>query len=686
MARKHFLPFVILLLMGSWGKGRCQSVGIGTTSPNPHAILHIVSPTNNQGLLIPGLTTAQRNNMSLVSPNDNGLIVFDTGDGSFYYWNSNAWHHGLGTAQTNATLTYNSTSHVLTITGGSSVDLSTLADSPEAIDIPVQTITGLSGTTVQEVLEELKDMIVPQTPQQIDKFSKDDADRKLFLSLSGDGVPDHVVDLDKFQLNGSITGTLDNTQISNGSIAPAKLLPGSIGKILRVNGSGVVAWEDYPVASNIGINAIAGLTASNVQTALQQIKALIVPETPQQVDVFSLDNADRKVSLSLSADGQPDKTIDFDKLVLEGVVTGTLDNTQIGAGKITGTMIQPGTAGQLLGTNGLGQVSWTDYPVAGDISITGITGMSAGNVQAALQELKTGLSAASTTQIDKFTFTSATRDVALSLAGDGVPDEVINLDDLPLQGDVTGTVSNTKIPNGAVKPIMISPGSPGQILAIKGDGSVSWEEQSILNLFGAYADNSTIYGAGTALNPLKIKPSGTGNQVMMTSPSGNSVVWKDRYSSVTEYYSIDPTDFIPIYKDNEEDKPGLLVWQNDHTFLSNSTRDKNLQGIVPLHLDQDSRLKELRLYYVDDDPKNMRFIFYRKILDSQSETIISSFDTTGSSPTIKTAILDLGNEVVDNSKYSYRVLVIFDNGKDVKKPNDANQKIYGGRVEYVIDR
>ena len=37
-----------------------KTLGVGTATPNPNAALDVVSPTNNQGLLVPRLTTAQR--------------------------------------------------------------------------------------------------------------------------------------------------------------------------------------------------------------------------------------------------------------------------------------------------------------------------------------------------------------------------------------------------------------------------------------------------------------------------------------------------------------------------------------------------------------------------------------------------------------------------------------------------
>jgi sugar lactone lactonase YvrE len=64
-----------------------QSVGIGTASPNSSARLEVSSTT--QGILIPTLSTAQRN---AISNPATGLLVFQTdGTQGFYYYNGRFW-------------------------------------------------------------------------------------------------------------------------------------------------------------------------------------------------------------------------------------------------------------------------------------------------------------------------------------------------------------------------------------------------------------------------------------------------------------------------------------------------------------------------------------------------------------------------------------------------------------------
>lgn len=64
-----------------------QGVGIGTDYPNDKAALDIQSPSNNKGLLIPRLTSSQRNNINPGATED-GLMVYDTEEKNFFYYNA----------------------------------------------------------------------------------------------------------------------------------------------------------------------------------------------------------------------------------------------------------------------------------------------------------------------------------------------------------------------------------------------------------------------------------------------------------------------------------------------------------------------------------------------------------------------------------------------------------------------
>ena len=85
------LPLMLSLHQPGYGQ---NSVGIGTEAPNPRAVLHLVSPGNNQGLLVPVMTSAQRTAEAFIAQlttSDNGLLVFDTEENALYYWVNDQW-------------------------------------------------------------------------------------------------------------------------------------------------------------------------------------------------------------------------------------------------------------------------------------------------------------------------------------------------------------------------------------------------------------------------------------------------------------------------------------------------------------------------------------------------------------------------------------------------------------------
>jgi len=69
-----------------------KTLGVGTPTPNPNAALHVESPTNNQGFIMPRLTTLQRTGMgALLTTADNGLMLYDTDLKTIYIWDGAVW-------------------------------------------------------------------------------------------------------------------------------------------------------------------------------------------------------------------------------------------------------------------------------------------------------------------------------------------------------------------------------------------------------------------------------------------------------------------------------------------------------------------------------------------------------------------------------------------------------------------
>ncbi|RTQ50039.1 hypothetical protein EJV47_10375 [Hymenobacter gummosus] len=68
-------------------------VGVGTRTPHPSAALEVASPTANQGLLPPRLTTAQR---AAISSPAAGLLIFNTTTGCLEVYNGTGWQSLCG--------------------------------------------------------------------------------------------------------------------------------------------------------------------------------------------------------------------------------------------------------------------------------------------------------------------------------------------------------------------------------------------------------------------------------------------------------------------------------------------------------------------------------------------------------------------------------------------------------------
>ena len=88
--KRIFFPLALLMCTGLMAQE--GTVGIGTQTPNRKAVLHLVARNNNQGLLVPKLTTTQRTNFgSQLNSSDNGMMVYDSDLDQFFYWITNKW-------------------------------------------------------------------------------------------------------------------------------------------------------------------------------------------------------------------------------------------------------------------------------------------------------------------------------------------------------------------------------------------------------------------------------------------------------------------------------------------------------------------------------------------------------------------------------------------------------------------
>ena len=90
---KYVISVLATIMMFSFLYAQ-NSVGIGTTTPDASAILDITS--NTKGILIPRMSSVQRQNIT--SPAQ-GLMVYDSTNNQFWYFDGTAWTNGIGTTK-----------------------------------------------------------------------------------------------------------------------------------------------------------------------------------------------------------------------------------------------------------------------------------------------------------------------------------------------------------------------------------------------------------------------------------------------------------------------------------------------------------------------------------------------------------------------------------------------------------
>ena len=312
------LPLVLLSVLTYTVRAQ-NSVGIGTNTPNPNAVLHLVPGEASQGLLIPGLSTAQRTEVSFtsqLSSAENGLLVYDTDDSGFYHWADTVWAplaSGL-------------------VGGALSGPLSNLTLNPEVVATENIVEGAITSSAIGDNTIETRDIASPGANKVL--ISTDAGtvfweNLNLFETVSLSQGFVYVGSTSNEPTEVDMRGQ-GNVLIGNGTTATAV----NIGGDISLNSAGVARIRNGRIIDN-DINEAAGIAVSKLQNI--PAGSIIFGDAAEVATVGPLSgdatiNANGELVLSNSAVARANLGLDQNNVNITGGVIGGVTVSGIGSG------------------------------------------------------------------------------------------------------------------------------------------------------------------------------------------------------------------------------------------------------------------------------------------------------------------------------------------------------------------
>jgi hypothetical protein len=255
------------------------------------------------------------------------------------------------------------------------------------------------------------------------------------------------------------------------------------------------------------------------------------------------------------------------------------------------------------------------------------------------------------------------------------------LNALVIQG---GAVNSAKIQDASVAPVDLAPGTSNQVLTTNAAGTATvWATPG-----------------GDVTGPVNTSTVGRlqGRDVSSAVPNlndaliWNGTAWTPGNAAVAvaptiQYCAIDPSAFQGLEPSGGADQTITGLYQADNTFISANQTGREI--MAPVNLPHNATIQRITVYYLNEDllllgPIIVRF--YRKPFAGTANQQLSFVNIPYNllAPGNQNADLGgiaVGDDVIDNSTYSYRIHVIFADSAD--GPGDATQRIYGVRIEYT---
>lgn len=152
-----------------------------------------------------------------------------------------------------------------------------------------------------------------------------------------------------------------------------------------------------------------------------------------------------------------------------------------------------------------------------------------------------------------------------------------------------------------------------------------------------------------------------------------------------KYSSVDPANFRELRPDFNTGLGSAVIFETDNMFVTASRNGEGAEIIAPINIPDDATLKEMTVFYMDNDDDNIKVRLQRKSLSGGAEQIIA-WESSGQSAQVnKISFTDFANkETIDLEKYTYRLIVTFDidDNEDIDTPAEAKQRLYGVRIQY----